>query len=97
MRHSTTRNPIVMEKWEELTTTSTRIPDPVHICSTLVVVPVAAAASFICRAKMAQSDQGTWQDAGLPDSGPQKKSFAGLGAWSAFAQTGKLSSNPTHC
>lgn len=52
MRGSTTENQIVMEKGEELTTTSNRIVTqflPQHPSSSTS----AAAALFICRAKMA--------------------------------------------
>ena len=45
--------------------------------------------------RWAQSGQGTRQDTGLPDLGPQTKSFASPGGWSALAQAGELSTEPS--
>lgn len=40
---------------------------------------------------MVHSDQGTQWSAVLPDLGPQRRSFASPGAWSAHAQAEELS------
>ena len=101
----TTMNLIVMEERGEASNNQN-----LHLCrpSSYLEHPSSGpkqwVALLICKAKsMAQSDQGTWQGAGLPDFGPQRKSIPVLehglpwlrqGSWVIAQSTVERSSQP---
>lgn len=88
-------NPIVMEKWGRAGNnhhSDLSRPSPTEQWSQRLQ-PFRSSAE----PRWAQSGQGTRQDAGLPDVGPQTKSCASPGGWSALAQAAELSQSPAYC
>lgn len=61
--------------------------------------PIAVSTSnfVLLQNQMVQLDQGTWQRSGLPDLGPQIRSFASLKDWSDYAKVEEWSHSHTHC